>query len=204
MSDPRVERWLAALLATPGLTSIRDLDDARRVHVDEALAAASVLACGPVVDVGSGGGSPGIPLAAARPELEFSLLEASRKKCDFLDAWARVFPNVSVVCARAEDHARGAGRDAYAAAVARALAPPAVAVEWCLPLISPGGMVVLYTGEPELARVEAAAGELGGGEPSLVRLAASERRHLVVVPKLEPTPTRFPRRAGIARKRPLA
>ena len=204
MNDPRVERWLAALLATPGLTSVRDPADARRVHVDEALAAAPLLVGGPVVDVGSGGGSPGIPLAAARPELEFSLLEASRKKCDFLDRWARVFPNLSVVCTRAEDHARGAGRDAYAAALARALAPPAVAVEWCLPLVSSGGMAVLYTGEPELARVEAAARELGGGEPSLIRLAVTERRHLVVVPKLEPTPARFPRRPGIARKRPLA
>ncbi len=67
MHDPRVERWLAALLATPGLTSIDDPAEARRVHLDDALAALDLVEDGPVVDVGSGGGSPGIPIAAARP-----------------------------------------------------------------------------------------------------------------------------------------
>ena len=65
--DERLSRWLDALLATPGLTSIRDLDEARRVHVDESLSAVEVVRRfeGPIVDVGSGGGAPGIPLAAA-------------------------------------------------------------------------------------------------------------------------------------------
>ena len=100
-----MERWLAALLATPGLTAIRDPDEARRVHVDDALAALELVVEGPVVDVGSGGGSPGIPLAAARPELRFALLEATGKKCAFLRRWAAELPNAEVVCARAEEHA---------------------------------------------------------------------------------------------------
>ena len=174
------------------------------MHVEDALAAANVLERGPVVDVGSGGGSPGIPLAAARPDLEFHLLEANGKKCAFLEAWADVFPNVSVVCARAEEHGRGTGRDAYAAAVARALATPPVAVEWGLPLVAPGGLLVVYTGEPELERVTAAARLVGGGEPTAVPVAGSDRRRLLLVPKLEPTPARFPRRPGVARRRPLA
>jgi 16S rRNA (guanine527-N7)-methyltransferase len=202
--DRRLDRWLAAVLATPGLTSIEDREEARRALVDDAVVAAPLLERGPVVDVGSGGGSPGVPLAAARPELEFHLLEASRKKCAFLQKLAAAFPNISVVCARAEEHARGPGRDAYGAAVARALAPPAVAAEWCLPLVAPGGLVLLYTGDPQADRVASVARLMGGDTPEVARVRGSERRHLVVVRKREPTPERFPRRPGAARKRPLA
>jgi 16S rRNA (guanine527-N7)-methyltransferase len=202
--DARLDRWLAALLSTPGLTAIADRAEAHRVHVDDALTAASLLEHGPVVDVGSGGGSPGIPLAVARPELDFHLLESAAKKCEFLRAWAEEFPNVGVVCARAEEHARGPGRDAYGTAVARALAPPVVALEWCLPLVLPGGTAILYTGELDTERATAVAARLGGGAPELILVPGSERRHLLVVPKVRPTPEEFPRRAGLARKRPLA
>ena len=202
--DPRLERWLEALLATPGLTSVSDPAEAWRLHVEDALTAADLLETGPVVDVGSGGGSPGIPLAAARPDLTFVLLEATAWKCRFLEARAREFENVSVVCARAEEHGAGAGRDAYGAAVARALAPPSAALEWCLPLVRPGGLVVLYTGEPELDRLAAVSELLGGGAPKTTRAPGSEQRHLVGVRKVATTPARFPRRPGVARKRPLA
>ena len=202
MDDPGVERWLEALVSTPGLTAIRDPEEARRVHVEEALAVAELLDHGPVVDVGSGGGSPGIPLAVARPDLEFVLLEATRKKCDFLREHAAAFPNVDVVCARAEEHAAGVGREAYGAAVARALAAPPTALEWCLPLVAAGGLCVLHAGavEDDLASISA---QLGGAEPEIVAVPGSERRSLVVVRKVEPTPGRFPRRPGVARKRPL-
>jgi len=202
--DARLDRWLAALLATPGLTALADSAEARRVHVDDALTAAPLLERGPVVDVGSGGGSPGIPLAVACPELEFHLLESAARKCEFLRVWAAEFTNVDVVCARAEDHARWAGRDAYGVAVARALAPPAVALEWCLPLVVPGGAAILYTGEVDSERAARVAARLGGGAPELILAPRSERRHLLVVPKVRPTPEEFPRRAGLARKRPLA
>lgn len=202
--DPRLERWLAALLATPGLTSVADRKGARLLHVADALVARDALERGPVVDVGSGGGSPGIPLAAARPDLEFVLLESSARKCRFLEGAAASFPNVSVVCARAEEHGSAEGRDAYGTAVARALAPPPVALEWCLPLVAVGGLAVLYTGEPDLEVLAAVAARLGGGPPEATRVAGSAQRHLVAVRKLGPTPAGFPRRPGIARKRPLA
>jgi 16S rRNA (guanine527-N7)-methyltransferase len=201
--DPRLEEWLRGLVSTPGLTALTDLEEARRVLLCEALAGRELVERGPLVDVGSGGGSPGIPLAAVLPEIQVVLLESNGKKCDFLRRQSAAFANVSVVCARAEEHGRDAGRDAYGTAVARALAPPTVALEWSLPLVDVGGRAVLYTGElgPGLERV---AARLGGGTPRVQRVAGSERQNLVVVDKLEPTPQEFPRRPGAARKRPLA
>ena len=88
--------------------------------------------------------------------------------------------------------------DAYGVAVARALAPPPVAAEWCLPLVHPGGGVVLYVGpSADLATVTVVASRLGGGEPE-------ETHGTIVIPKVAPTPPGFPRRPGMARKRPLS
>ncbi|HEX2045855.1 MAG TPA: RsmG family class I SAM-dependent methyltransferase [Gaiellaceae bacterium] len=180
------------------MTAIADAGEARRVLLDAALPAADLLERGPVVDVGSGGGSPGIPLAAARPELEFVLLESQRRKCDFLERVARELENVSVVCARAEEHGRGAGREAYGAALARALAPPPIAVEWCLPLVREGGVAVLFAGPSADAASVARAAALLAAEPEPAPSG------FLVLRKLGPTPARFPRRTGVARKRPLA
>jgi 16S rRNA (guanine527-N7)-methyltransferase len=201
--DPRLEEWLRGLVTTPGLTGLTDLEEARRALLNEALAGRDLVERGPLVDVGSGGGSPGIPLAAALPEIQVVLLESNRRKCDFLQAQAAAFPNVVVVCARAEEHGRGAGRDAYGTAVAQALAPPVVALEWCLPLVAVGGRAILYTGESG-SGLERVASRLGGGMPLVQAVPGSERRQLAVVEKLEPTPDEFPRRPGVAKKRPLA
>jgi 16S rRNA (guanine527-N7)-methyltransferase len=194
--DERLERWLKALLATPGLTAIRDPAEARRVHVDDSLAALDVVSRfeGPIVDVGSGGGAPGIPLAAALPERQVTLLEANGRKCAFLREAAREFPNVTVVQGRAEEQET----DSFGVAVAKALAPPPVAAEWCLPLVAPGGAVVLYVGPSADAAAVGRVSERLGGAP------AEETPGLLVLRKLEPTPTGFPRRPGVAKRRPLA
>jgi 16S rRNA (guanine527-N7)-methyltransferase len=154
---------------------------------------------GPIVDVGSGGGAPGIPLAAALPQREVTLLEANGRKCAFLEQAARAFPNVRVVHGRAEEQET----DRYGVAVAKALAPLPVAAEWCLPLVAPGGALVVYAGRPEgdLARV---AELLGAAGPEEHRVPWSRERRLLVFRKLVSTPAGFPRRAGVARKRPLA
>jgi 16S rRNA (guanine527-N7)-methyltransferase len=194
--DERLDRWLDALLATPGLTSLRDRAEARRVHVDESLAAADVVRAfeGPIVDVGSGGGAPGIPLAAFFPERTVTLLEANGRKCAFLREAARDFANVTVVQGRAEEQAT----DRFGVAIAKALAPPPVAAEWCLPLAAPGGAALLFVGpSADLDALARASEQVGGGAPE-------ERGGIVVLPKLARTPDRFPRRPGIARKRPLA
>jgi 16S rRNA (guanine527-N7)-methyltransferase len=190
-----IDRWLEDLVATPGLTSVPP-GEARRVHVDESLAALEVVRRfdGPVVDVGSGGGAPGIPLAYALPDREVTLLEANRRKCDFLARWARELPNTRVICGRAEEQPV----DAYGVAVARALAPPPVAAEWCLPLVAPGGAVVLYVGpSADAETVVKVAARLAG---ELVESPSG----LLVLRKVDSTPDGFPRRVGVARKRPLA
>ena len=194
--DERLEGWLDALLATPGLTSIRERDEARRVHVDESLAALDVMGRfeGPIVDVGSGGGAPGIPLAAVLPDREVTLLEANGRKCAFLREVAREFPNVTVVQGRAEEQET----DRFGVAVAKALAPPQVAAEWCLPLVAPGGAAVLYVGpSADGAAVSQVSDRLGGAP-------AEETPGLLVLQKLHPTPAGFPRRPGVAKRRPLA
>jgi 16S rRNA (guanine527-N7)-methyltransferase len=191
-----IERWLDELVATPGLTSVSG-DEARRVHLDESLAALDTVRRfdGPIVDVGSGGGAPGIPLAAALPGREVTLLEATRRKCDFLERWTAELPNLRVVCGRAEEQPR----DAWGVAVAKALAPPPVAAEWCLPLVAPGGAAVLYVGPTAQAgRVAEVAGLLAA------ELEPDSPPGLLVLRKLGPTPPGFPRRPGVARKRPLA
>jgi 16S rRNA (guanine527-N7)-methyltransferase len=193
--DERLERWLDALLATPGLTSIRDRSEATRVHVDESLAAlgAARRYAGPIVDVGSGGGAPGIPLAAALPNRKVTLLEANGRKCAFLREIALEFPNVTVVQGRAEEQET----DRFGVAVAKALAPPPVAAEWCLPLVVPGGAVFLYVGpSADAAAVGRAAERVGGGP-------VEQLPGLLVLHKVAPTPPGFPRRPGLAKKRPL-
>jgi 16S rRNA (guanine527-N7)-methyltransferase len=194
--DSRLERWLAAVVDTPGLTAIRDLPEARRALLDDALRGLELVARfeGPIVDIGSGGGTPGIPLAASLPGREVTLLEANERKCEFLRGWTREFPNARVVRGRAEEQPSGS----YGVAVAKALAPPPVAAEWCLALVAPGGAAVLWVGAgADVAAVQRVTTLLGGG-------AVETHDGLLVLPKVEPTPEGFPRRVGMARKRPLA
>jgi len=185
--------WLGAVLATPGLTALRDPADAQRVLVDDSLRAVPLLAGlgDPIVDVGSGGGAPGIPLALELADREVVLLDSQQRKCRFLEQWAP--PNARVVCGRVEEQAV----DWAGAAVAKALAPPPIAAEWCLPLVRPGGAVVLFVGETaDLEAVARVSSQLGGGGPE-------DHDGLLLVPKVAPTPPGFPRRPGMARKRPL-
>src|SRR5215211_639525 len=195
-ADSRLDRWLSELVATPGLTAIRDLAEARRVLLDDALRGLELVARyeGRIVDVGSGGGTPGIPLAASLPEREVTLLEANERKCEFLRGWESEFPNLRVVRGRAEEQPP----DSYDVAVAKALAPPPVAAEWTLALVAPGGAAILWVGpDTDVANVQKVVAALGGGP-------VQTRRGLLVLPKLESTPEGFPRRVGVARKRPLA
>jgi 16S rRNA (guanine527-N7)-methyltransferase len=195
MDQAFLERWLEEVLATPGLTSLDSIAEARRVLLDDAVRAAPTVRAtgGPVVDVGSGGGSPGIPLAVSLPEIRFTLLEAQRRKADFLERITSELGNVEVVWGRAEEQPV----DAFEAALAKALARPPVAAELCLPLVRPGGVALLWVGETahveDVARV---AERLGGS-------LEDDIGGLLVLRKLAATPPGFPRRPGVASKRPL-
>jgi 16S rRNA (guanine527-N7)-methyltransferase len=184
------------VLETPGLTALRDRDEARRVLVDDALAGVELVRRfeGAIVDVGSGGGTPGIPLAASFPSREVTLLEAERRKADFLERWASELPNLRVIWGRAESQAT----HGYGVAVAKALASPPVAAEWCLPLVAEGGAAILWVGptaDPEA--VANVAAQLAA-EPEVAPPG------FLVLRKTGPTPAGFPRRPGMAKKRPLA
>ena len=188
-----LDDWLRAVIETRGMTALHDEAEAHAMLVEDALRAVEIVRelPGPVVDVGSGGGSPGIPIALALPDREVVLLEAERRKCDFLERWAP--PNARVVWGRAEEQEV----DVYGVALAKALAPPPVAAELCLPLVRPGGAVLLWVGPSAVLRVVGQVSALLGGD------VPEERDGLVLVRKLAPTPAGFPRRAGIPKKRPL-
>jgi 16S rRNA (guanine527-N7)-methyltransferase len=191
-----LERWLVEVVGGPGLTGISDPRRAREVLLNDALRALPLVegTVGPIVDVGSGGGSPGIPLATHLPGRDVALLEAERRKCAFLERFASELPNVRVVAGRAEEQPL----EAYGLALAKALAKPPVAAELCLPLVEVGGHVLLWVGpSADLDRVARVSERLGG------RLNEERPSGILSIHKVTPTPPGFPRRPGMAKKRPL-
>jgi 16S rRNA (guanine527-N7)-methyltransferase len=169
----------------------------------------TVRAARRIADLGSGAGVPGLVLAAALPSAEVRAVESQQSKCAYIAALATAaeLGNVRVVCARAEEW--DAGAEANDLVVARALAAQAVVLEYAAPLLEAGGHLVEWRGSRDAAdeaRADAAASQLGleRREVRAVQpFAAAERRHLHVFEKIAPTPGRFPRRAGVAARRPL-
>jgi len=214
----RLREYLEALYDANRRASLTSVDpgEAWERHVLESLSLLPLLDDRPgvvasLVDVGSGGGIPGIPIAIARPDLGVTLLEATRKKASFLEeAAGRLgLANVRVVARRAEEAGRDpAHRERHDVAVARAVAPLAVLVELLLPLVRPGGVVLALKGRgarDELRTAATVIEALGGGSCDLaVTLPGSDRQGVTVtVSKASPTPHRYPRRPGIPAKRPL-
>jgi 16S rRNA (guanine527-N7)-methyltransferase len=205
LTDTQLDR-LAVLVervcSTPiGVTAIRDPATAAARHVLDALSglpAVDAAPPGPLADVGSGGGLPGLVLGVVRPERELHLIESTARKAAFItETAAAIGVAASVHAERSEDVARGTLRDACACVVARALAPPPVAAELCLPLCRPGGRIVLWSREEAGDELAFAAAALAGA------VVPPECPGVLVVGKVAPTPERFPRRPGVAAKRPL-
>ena len=174
------------------------------------LAAVSGPQVGEAVDVGSGAGIPGLPLAAALPTAGLVLLESNGRKCAFMErlADACAIENVTVVNGRAESWE--AGRSRFELVTARALAPFPVVVEYAAPLLRLGGHLVVWRGRRDAAAeaaAEAAAVQVGLAGHSVVKVqpfTGAADHHLHLMSKVIETPSRFPRRPGAALKRPLA
>jgi 16S rRNA (guanine527-N7)-methyltransferase len=192
--------WPERLVAKPDRALVEDslvllgfLDDARTV-----------------VDVGSGGGLPGLPLKLARPELEMTLIEANRRKAAFLvHASAELgLRDVHVEPLRAEMAGRDPRlREHFDAAVVRAVGHLAVIAELCLPLVRVGGRVLAQkTGAEAEVRAAAAAIDLLGAEVEQVAATPSAARahgQVVVMRKVRPTPREYPRRTGVPERKPI-
>jgi 16S rRNA (guanine527-N7)-methyltransferase len=164
-----------------------------------------------VADIGSGAGVPGIPLAVARPGASFDLVEASQRKAEFLQrvVGGLELSNAGVLRARAEELPGQGRRDAYGAVVVRAVAPLATLVEYAGPLLAEGGWLLAWKGarNPDEEAAGRRAAPRLGFELQDVRpvtpYSGSRNRHLHLYQKVRPCPLEFPRRVGLARRKPL-
>lgn len=206
--DDRLRRLCEAIRTSGKRISAVPPAEAWARHVEDArrgLPLVDAEAPGSIVDVGSGNGVPGLVLAIERPTRQVFLVEANGRKAQAIDGMISDLSvgNATVVPERAETAALEAHRDRHTIAVCRALAPVAVSLEYCLPLIAVGGCLIAWLGEVDRGLASAVASQLGGELERIVHVVGSERRNLVVVRKVEPTGGRFPRRPGMATKRPL-
>jgi 16S rRNA (guanine527-N7)-methyltransferase len=209
----RLARLLDLVAAEPAaITTVRDPAEGVDAHVADSLVALdvpAVRAAHRIADLGSGGGFPGLALAIALPSVRVALVESVGRKCTFLAAAAADLRvgNVEVVNARAEAWERGLG--AHDLVVARALAALPVLVEYAAPVLELGGSLVAWKGRLETAeRADglAAADALGMSAPQAIAVEpfrTARDRYLYLSSKVSPTPPGYPRRPGMARKRPI-
>jgi 16S rRNA (guanine527-N7)-methyltransferase len=200
--------------AKTNVTAIREPESIERFHFLDSLALLGIeeaVSATSLVDLGAGAGLPALVLAVALPDTMVTAVESVHKKCHFMEKVAAELglTNVNVVCARAEDFGHSSARESFEVATARALASLAVVLEYALPLVRVGGLVVAMKGamsDQERTAGENAAGILGGrvaGRERVRPFAEAENRWLYLVDKVDHTPDRFPRKPGVPAKRPL-
>ncbi|MEO8639600.1 MAG: 16S rRNA (guanine(527)-N(7))-methyltransferase RsmG [Chloroflexota bacterium] len=213
------ERFVALLLAANrrvNLTRVTSPGEVARLHLLDSLAALpeiDLMAPDEAIDLGSGGGLPALPLAMARPQMRWTLVDSVGKKATILAEFAQALSvsNVTVIADRAEALGRSvAHRARYRLVTARACAALPVLAELALPLLAVGGSLLAWKGplsetDEEVRRGQTAAGQVGGGRLRIVDpgVAALGGHRFVIVPKERPTEARFPRRPGEPGRRPL-
>lgn len=217
LTDRQLEQLEAVLelLAHDKLapTTVREPDRAIDVHLADSLVALEldlVREALQVADMGAGAGFPGVPLAVALPGSRVTLVESQARKCAFIERVkdAAGIENAAVVCARVEEWPEGIA--VHDVVFARAVAPQPIVVEYAAPLLRLGGALVDWRGQRDREEEHAAsqAAELLGLERDSIRRVEpyeGVRDHsLHVYVKVRETPDRFPRRVGMARKKPLA
>jgi 16S rRNA (guanine527-N7)-methyltransferase len=206
----RFDALLDALAAPEAPTSIHDRAQARNVHIDDSLAGLELPElrdAGRIADLGAGAGLPGLVLAIERPEAEVVLVESVGKKCAWMEQTIEALGlrNARVACTRAEQLEEGL----FDVVTARALGSLPVLCEYAAPLLREGGVLVAWKGavdQAEEADGLEAARVLGLEYESVLFVEpyrGSEHRSLHVFRKIAPTPDRYPRRPGMAAKRPL-
>ena len=206
---PRVQLalWLEALLAQPrNLTGVREPAEAAAKHVIEplrgfeaVLGADIAVPHGPMVDVGSGNGAPGLPIGLVHPDRPLTLLDSRVSAVEFLGTLPALLnaPQIEARLGRAEEASEL--RERFAVALTRAAASPPIALELTIPLLAVGGVLVAYARPPDdLARLEAAAETLGA-----VIMPVNSDVELIAAVKTRPTPAGYPRRWPQIRRRPL-
>ena len=215
-SAEKLNALLKLVLTGPSsLTNVRDPHAAVELHIADSLAGLEIpqlRAASTIADLGSGGGFPGLVLAVALPEAQLTLVESAARKADFLreTADAMKLDNVAVVAERAELWALEAREQDVV--TSRALAPTSILLEYAAPLLRVGGSLVAWKGSltgDELADASFAAAELQMALPQAIAVPddlvrGADRRELIISEKLAATPDRYPRRPGIAKKRPLS
>jgi 16S rRNA (guanine527-N7)-methyltransferase len=183
-------------------------------HLDDALGLAAIRAPAPRerwADLGSGAGLPGLPLAVAHRATSFTLIDAQRRRLDWIEAAAATLrlTNVTMVHARLEDYGRSSARGSFHVATARALGPLPVVAELGLPLLTIGGQLLVPRGQPDAAELEqaaAACAQLGGRIDDVVPNPSSPIDRVgfvVIMAKIAATSPRFPRRSGVPARTPL-
>lgn len=216
-NEPPLRDLIARLLHTNtrfNLTSVRNPDEAWTKHILDSLQGLETglfEAEKSAVDVGSGAGFPGLPLALARPAMKWSFLEATRKKCGFIEETsAHLELKTRVLNGRAEEIGQDERfRATFDIAIARAVGSLTEVAEYCLPLVKLRGFVVLWRGKDAALEAKEKKWPLArlGGVVSEIRpytLPLNEMTyHLVVIEKKSPTPHEFPRRVGIPKGEPL-
>ena len=197
-----------------GFLGPKELDRLWERHLDDAFGLAAIRRPEPGerwADLGSGAGLPGLPLAIAHPATSFTLIDAKRRRLDWVAATAAQLrlANVTVIHARLEDYGHGPARQSFHVATARALGALPVVAELGLPLLRTGGQLLVPRGQPgaeELEQAARACGRLGGrlGEVIPNPTSPIDRVGFVVImAKIAATSPRFPRRSGVPARTPL-
>ena len=194
------------------LTSVTDEKGVRYKHFYDSIVGEKLISHGAsVVEIGSGGGFPSIPLKIVRDDLKFTLIESTAKKCRFLQS---VVDSLSLNCVQVENIRAEEGahnkkmREKFDFAVARAVAQLNTLCEYCLPYVKVGGKFIAYKGDAaeEIKSAERAIKLLGGEIEEIIDYSLPEdfgKRCLVVIKKVKPTPSNYPRGQGKERKQPL-
>jgi 16S rRNA (guanine527-N7)-methyltransferase len=213
-AQPALETLLELLGDPRAPVSPSSVRRAREVHIADSLSGLELkplVTAARIADLGSGAGLPGLVLAACLPDARVDLVESVGRKCEFLRGAAEMMEleNVTVVCERSEEWAAGAGREAYDAVTARAVASLATLAELASPLLHDDGVLVAWKGarSPDEEAEAAAASERLAMESTDVRSVrpyeGSRDRHIHLLRKNGPTPNGLPRRPGMAAKRPF-